>query len=32
MNTEAEIHEAIRDFQTGKMGLLPPDDGDVRRG
>ena len=32
MNTEAEIHEAIRDFQDGKMGRLPADDGDVRRG
>jgi redox-sensitive bicupin YhaK (pirin superfamily) len=31
MNTEAEIHEAIQDFQTGKMGRLPADDGDVRR-
>ena len=22
MNTEAEIHEAIRDFQSGKYGVL----------
>jgi hypothetical protein len=32
MNTEAEIDEAIRDFQTGKMGRTPADAaGDVRR-
>ncbi len=32
MNTEAEIHQAIRDFQDGKMGRVPDDDGDPRRG
>jgi quercetin 2,3-dioxygenase len=31
MNTEEEIAQAIRDFQDGKMGRLPADDGDVRR-
>jgi redox-sensitive bicupin YhaK (pirin superfamily) len=31
MNTEAEIHQAIRDFQAGAMGQIPADDGDVRR-
>jgi redox-sensitive bicupin YhaK (pirin superfamily) len=32
MNTEAEIDQAIRDFQIGKMGRIPTDAaGDIRR-
>jgi len=32
MNTEAEIDQAIRDFQSGTMGRIPADaTGDVRR-
>jgi hypothetical protein len=31
MNTEAEIAQAIRDFQAGKMGVVPELDHDVRR-